>query len=189
VAVRRTGKAGARTPTVGNTRNAAPTGRLSHIDAQGRARMVDVGDKPVTERVAVARATVRMRPETLRLIRGRRVAKGDALAVARVAGIMAAKRTAELIPLCHPLPVEVAAIDFAPRGAGALEIEARVKVSGKTGVEMEALTAVAVAALTIYDMCKAVDRAMTITDIRLIEKRGGRSGTYRRTTRVVSGEW
>jgi cyclic pyranopterin phosphate synthase len=142
--------------------------------------MVDVGAKPVTERVAVARATVEMRPETLRLIRSRRVAKGDALAAARVAGIMAAKRTSELIPLCHPLPVEVVAIDFVPRGNSALEIEARVKVAGKTGVEMEALAAVSVAALTIYDMCKAVDRGMTITDVRLMEKSGGRTGRYLR---------
>jgi len=123
---------------------------------------------------------VRMRPATLRLITSRRVAKGDALAAARVAGIMAAKRTAELIPLCHPLAVEVAGIDFAPRGTAALEVTARVKISGKTGVEMEALTAVSVAALTIYDMCKAVDRGMTITDVQLVEKSGGRSGTYRR---------
>ncbi|MBI4516312.1 MAG: cyclic pyranopterin monophosphate synthase MoaC [Deltaproteobacteria bacterium] len=143
--------------------------------------MVDVGAKPVTERVAVARGTVRMQPETLRLIRSRRVAKGDALATARVAGIMAAKRTSELIPLCHPLPVEVVAVDFTPLADTALEIEARVKISGKTGVEMEALAAVSVAALTIYDMCKAVDRGMVITDIRLMEKSGGRSGTFRRT--------
>jgi cyclic pyranopterin phosphate synthase len=142
--------------------------------------MVDVGAKSVTERIAVARAVVRMRPETLRLITSRRVAKGDALAAARVAGIMAAKRTSELIPLCHPLAVEVVAVDFTPRGTDALAIEARVKISGKTGVEMEALTAVSVAALTIYDMCKAVDRGMTITDVQLVEKSGGRSGTYRR---------
>lgn len=142
--------------------------------------MVDVGAKPVTQRVAVARAAIRMRGETMRLIRSRRVAKGDALAAARIAGIMAAKHTSELIPLCHPLPVEVVAIEFAPRGSTTLEIEARVKVAGKTGVEMEALVAVAVAALTLYDMCKAVDRGMTVTDIRLVEKSGGRSGTYRR---------
>ncbi|HVN83526.1 MAG TPA: cyclic pyranopterin monophosphate synthase MoaC [Candidatus Binatia bacterium] len=166
--LRRTGKA------------TAPARRLSHVDARGQVQMVDVGAKPVTERIAVARATVRMRPETLRLITSRRVAKGDALAAARVAGIMAAKRTAELIPLCHPLPVEVVGIDFAPRGAAALEITARVKMSGKTGVEMEALTAVSIAALTIYDMCKAVDRGLTITDVQLIEKSGGRSGMYRR---------
>ena len=153
--------------------------RLSHIDAKGRARMVDVSDKPVTEREAVARAVVRMRPETLRLIRGGRIAKGEVLAVARVAGIMAAKRTPEIIPLCHPLPIQVAAIDFEEVAANRLRIEARVKVSGKTGVEMEALAAVSAAALTIYDMCKAVDRGMVIGDIRLMEKRGGRSGVYR----------
>ena len=154
---------------------------LSHIDAQGRARMVDIGDKPVTEREAVARGVVRMRPATLRLIRSGKIAKGEVLAVARVAGIMAAKRTAEWIPLCHPLPISVAGIDFTTRGAGTLEIEAHVKVTGRTGVEMEALAAVSAAALTVYDMCKAVDRGMVIADIRLMEKRGGRSGAYRRT--------
>jgi cyclic pyranopterin phosphate synthase len=155
--------------------------RLSHIDAQGRARMVDVGDKAVTERAAVARGVVRMQPATLRLIRSGKIAKGEVLAVARVAGIMAAKRTADWIPMCHPLPISVAAIDFTTRGAGTLEIEARVTVTGRTGVEMEALTAVSAAALTVYDMCKAVDRGMVIADIRLMEKRGGRSGEYRRT--------
>ena len=160
----------------------APPARLSHVDARGNVQMVDVGAKPVTERVAVARAVVRMRPETLRLITGRRIAKGDALAAARIAGIMAAKRTAELIPLCHPLAVEVVGVNFTPRGTNRLEIEATVKISGKTGVEMEALTAVSVAALTIYDMCKAVDRGMTITDVQLIAKSGGRSGAYRRTS-------
>jgi cyclic pyranopterin monophosphate synthase len=154
--------------------------RLSHVDERGRARMVDVGEKQVTERVAVAGATVRMRPATLRLIRSGNVTKGEVLAVARIAGILAAKRTAEIVPLCHPLPIEVAGIEFAPRSNGRLDIQATVKVSGKTGVEMEALTAVSAAALTVYDMCKAVDRAMTITDVRLLEKRGGRSGTYRR---------
>jgi cyclic pyranopterin phosphate synthase len=154
--------------------------RLSHVDAQGRARMVDVGDKPVTEREAVARGVVRMQPRTLRLIRTGGIAKGEVLAVARVAGIMAAKRTADLIPMCHPLPIQVAAIGFAVTTPGQLEIEARVKVTGKTGVEMEALAAVTAAALTIYDMCKAVDRGMVISDIRLMEKRGGRSGEYRR---------
>jgi cyclic pyranopterin phosphate synthase len=153
---------------------------LSHVDRQGRARMVDVGDKPVTERVAAAAATIRMKPATLKLIRTGSIAKGEVLAVARVAGIMAAKRTPDLIPLCHPLPVEVAAIDFKPRSGGRLDVEARVRVSAKTGVEMEALTAVTVAALTVYDMCKAVDRGMTITDIRLLEKSGGRSGTWKR---------
>jgi len=154
--------------------------RLSHVDAQGRARMVDVSAKAVTERAAVARGVVRMQPATLRLIRAGRIAKGEVLAVARVAGIMAAKRTAELIPLCHPLPIEVAGIDFEVSGPGKLQIEARVTVSGKTGVEMEALAAVSAAALTVYDMCKAVDRGMVISDVRVMEKRGGRSGLYRR---------
>jgi cyclic pyranopterin phosphate synthase len=154
--------------------------RLSHVDERGRARMVDVGGKPVTERVAVATATIRMQPRTLRMIRSGQVAKGEVLAVARLAGIMAAKRTAEIVPLSHPLPIEVATVDFTPRVGGRLEICATVKVSGKTGVEMEALTAVSAAALTVYDMCKAVDRAMTITDVCLLEKTGGRSGAYRR---------
>jgi len=153
---------------------------LTHIDEAGRARMVDVGEKAITERVAVASATVAMQPSTLKLIRAGKIAKGEVLAVARVAGIMAAKRTAEIIPLCHPLAIEVATIDFEPRSGGRLDIVATVKVSGKTGVEMEALTAVSAAALTVYDMCKAVDRAMTITDVCLLEKRGGRSGTFRR---------
>ncbi len=153
---------------------------LTHLDAQGRARMVDVGDKPVTERVAVASATLRMQPATLRRIRAGAIAKGEVLAVARLAGILAAKRTADLIPLCHPLPVTVANVDFHPGRGGALRITATVKVSGKTGVEMEALTAVTVAALTVYDMCKAIDRGMTITDVGLDEKRGGRSGVWAR---------
>lgn len=156
------------------------SGGLSHLDRRGRAQMVDVSAKAVTERVAVAGATVKMQPATLRLIRSGRIAKGEVLAIARIAGIMAAKRTAELIPLCHPLPVEVAGIELRPRSGGRLDIEATVKVTGKTGVEMEALTAVSAAALTIYDMCKAVDRGMTINDIRLLEKRGGKSGTWRR---------
>jgi cyclic pyranopterin phosphate synthase len=154
--------------------------QLTHLDAQGRARMVDVSAKAISERVAVATATVRMQPATLRLIRTGAIAKGEVLAVARVAGVMAAKRTADLIPLCHPLPVEVVTIDFTPRAAGRLEITAGVKVTGKTGVEMEALAAVSAAALTVYDMCKAVDRGMVITDLCLLEKRGGRSGTWRR---------
>ena len=154
--------------------------RLSHVDARGRARMVDVSAKPITERVAVAAATIQMQSSTLRLVQSGKIAKGEVLAVARVAGIIAAKRTAEIIPLCHPLPVEVVGVDFKPRAKGTLNIEATVKVTGKTGVEMEALTAVSAAALTVYDMCKAVDRGMVITDIRLLEKRGGRSGTYRR---------
>jgi cyclic pyranopterin phosphate synthase len=140
--------------------------------------MVDVGSKDVTERIAIAEATLRMQPTTLRLIRSKRIAKGEVLAVARIAGIMAAKRTPDLIPLCHPLPVAVARIDFEVVGMNRLRIESEVKVSGKTGVEMEALAAVSVAALTVYDMCKAVDRGMTITDVRLVKKAGGRSGTW-----------
>jgi cyclic pyranopterin phosphate synthase len=153
---------------------------LTHIDEAGRARMVDVGAKPITERVAVASATLVMQPSTLKRIRAGKIAKGEVLAVARVAGIMAAKRTAEIIPLCHPLLINVATIDFEPHAGGRLDIIATVKVSGKTGVEMEALTAVSAAALTVYDMCKAVDRAMTITNVCLLEKRGGRSGTWRK---------
>jgi cyclic pyranopterin phosphate synthase len=164
---------------MGNVRKLVrPLARLSHIDRQGRARMVDVGSKDVTERIAIAEATLRMQPTTLRLIRSKRIAKGEVLAVARIAGIMAAKRTADLIPLCHPLPVAVARIDFEVVGMNRLRIESEVKVSGKTGVEMEALAAVSVAALTVYDMCKAVDRGMTITDVRLVKKAGGRSGTW-----------
>jgi cyclic pyranopterin phosphate synthase len=161
-------------------RKTASTRRLTHLDARGRARMVDVSAKAITERVAVATATLRMQPATLRLIRHGRIAKGEVLAVARVAGIQGAKRTADLIPLCHPLPLEQVAIDFAPRAGGRLQITATVRVTAKTGVEMEALTAVSAAALTVYDMCKAVDRGMLITDVGLLEKRGGRSGTWRR---------
>jgi cyclic pyranopterin phosphate synthase len=144
--------------------------------------MVDVSAKPITERVAVAAATIRMQPATLRLIRSGRIAKGEVLAVARLGGIMAAKRTADIIPLCHPLPIEVAGIDFTPRAGGRLAITATVKVTGKTGVEMEALTAVTAAALTVYDMCKAVDRGMVIENVSLVEKTGGRSGTWKRKT-------
>jgi cyclic pyranopterin phosphate synthase len=163
-----------------STGKAGREARLSHVDTVGRARMVDVGGKPTTVREAVARGVVRMRPATLRLIHRQKIAKGEVLAVARVAGIMAAKRTPELIPLCHPLPIQVAALEFAVVGPGTLQIEARVKVEGQTGVEMEALAAVCAAALTVYDMCKAVDRGMVLSDICLIEKRGGRSGEYRR---------
>jgi len=152
--------------------------RLTHLDAHGRAHMVDVGGKAVTERVAVARATVRMRPATLRLIQRGAIGKGEVLAVARVAGIMAAKRTADWIPLCHPLPIEKATLEFAPGRGGQLTITATVKVTARTGVEMEALAAASAAALTVYDMCKAVDRGMIIAEIALLEKRGGRSGTW-----------
>ena len=153
--------------------------RLTHLDARGQARMVDVGAKPITERVAVASATMRMEPATLRRIQRGGIAKGEVLAVARIAGIMAAKRTADIVPLCHPLPVEVAAIEFAPGRGGRLHITATVRVSGKTGVEMEALTAVSVAALTIYDMCKAIDQTMSIGGIHLVSKTGGKSRSDR----------
>lgn len=150
---------------------------LTHVDDAGNARMVDVTDKAVTVREAVAAGRVRMRPETLALIQERGLPKGDVLAVARVAGIMAAKRTAELIPLCHPLPLTHVAVEFAcDNERGEVRIEARVKCAGGTGVEMEALTAVAVAALTIYDMCKASDRALRIEAVRLLRKSGGKSG-------------
>ena len=153
---------------------------LSHFDAKGASRMVDVGNKQVTRRVARASGLVRMNAETLALIRDKRAAKGDVLAVARLAGIMATKRTADLIPLCHPLPVESVTIDFAFEGEQTLRIEATVQVESKTGVEMEALTAVSIAALTVYDMCKAVDRGIMIEQIQLEEKSGGRSGTWLR---------
>lgn len=157
--------------------------KLSHVDRQGRARMVDVGNKAVTAREAVATGTVRMTPEVLRLIVTGQIPKGDVLAVARVAGIMAAKKTSELIPLCHPLPLSSVSVDFLPQEErGTLAIEAKVKVEGKTGVEMEALTAVSVAALAIYDMCKAVDKGIVISDICLLKKTGGKSGTYERPT-------
>ena len=150
---------------------------LTHLDAQGHAQMVDVGAKAETEREAIARGSVRMAPATLRLIVGGELPKGDVLAVARVAGIMAAKRTPELIPLCHTLLLTHVSVRIEPdEVASSLRIEAKVRTRGQTGVEMEALTAVSVAALTVYDMCKAVDRGMRIEEIRLAEKRGGRSG-------------
>jgi cyclic pyranopterin phosphate synthase len=152
---------------------------LSHIDRQGRVRMVDIGDKPVTRREAVARAVVAMRAETLEAIIGGALKKGEVLAAARLAGIMAAKRTHELIPLCHQIPLEVVEIDFYPaRERSELEIEARAVTDARTGVEMEALVAVSAAALTIYDMAKAIDRAMVIGGVRLIRKTGGRSGDF-----------
>ncbi|MEM7745087.1 MAG: cyclic pyranopterin monophosphate synthase MoaC [Pseudomonadota bacterium] len=154
---------------------------LTHIDAQGNAVMVDVGDKAVTDRVAVACGSVRMAPETLDIVRENRAKKGDVLAIAQLAGIMAAKKTADLIPLCHPLALSKVTVTLTPMVPDSVEIEAEVKVSGKTGVEMEALTAVSVAALTVYDMLKATDRAMQISDIRLIRKEGGKSGTYTAT--------
>ncbi len=153
--------------------------KLSHVDEQGRARMVDVSDKGVTSRVAVARGVIHMRPETLALILEEKIEKGDVFSVARVAGILAAKKTPELIPMCHPLNISSVKVDLVPRQKPArVEIEATVRVSGKTGVEMEAMTAVSVAGLTIYDMCKAVDREMSIGEIRLVKKSGGKSGTF-----------
>jgi cyclic pyranopterin phosphate synthase len=156
--------------------------QLSHFDDRGASRMVDVGDKPVSARTARASARVAMGAETLSLIRDRKLSKGDVLEVARLAGIMAAKRTAELVPLCHVLPLDAVSIDFAFPDDTTLAIESRVGVTARTGVEMEALTAVAVAALVIYDMCKSVDRAMTIERIQLEEKSGGRSGHFVRST-------
>ncbi len=152
---------------------------LSHLDAEGKARMVDVAAKEVTARNARARASVTMQAETLRLIMDGGHAKGDVLGIARLAGIMAAKRTAELIPLCHPLALDSVSVELTCDGArNAVDIEASCAVHGRTGVEMEALTAVTVAALTVYDMCKAVDRGMTIGGVRLTHKSGGKSGTF-----------
>ncbi len=152
--------------------------KLSHFDPQGASRMVGVGEKARTHRIARASGLVQMQPATRQLILERAHAKGDVLEVARLAGIMAAKRTGELIPLCHPLPLEAVSVDFGPLGEHAIRIEATVEVTAKTGVEMEALTAVSVAALTIYDMCKSVDRAMTIKNVQLEEKSGGVSGHF-----------
>jgi indole-3-glycerol phosphate synthase len=155
---------------------------LSHVDREGRARMVDVSDKDETNRVAVAGARVQMKPETLARIQAGEIAKGDVLTTARIAGIMAAKRTAELIPLCHPLALASVAIELAcVPDRSAVEIIATCRLKGRTGVEMEALTAASVAALTIYDMCKAIDRGMIVTDLRLLKKSGGKSGDYEAT--------
>lgn len=152
---------------------------LTHFDARGNAHMVDVGAKDVTERVAVARASVVMQPATLKLIKDKKAAKGDVLAVAQLAGIMAAKKTPDLIPLCHPLALNSVDVKLTlDANRNAVDIEATCKLKGRTGVEMEALTAASVAALTVYDMCKAVDRGMTITDVRLLHKSGGKSGTF-----------
>jgi len=152
---------------------------LTHFDDEGKAIMVDVGEKENTRRVAVARGVVKMQAETLARILDNRVEKGDVFGVARLAGIMAAKKTSELIPLCHPLLINSVTVEFSPDPDNAsVEIEATVKVSGQTGVEMEALMAVSVAGLTIYDMCKAVDKTMTIDNVRLVEKKGGRSGHF-----------
>jgi cyclic pyranopterin phosphate synthase len=151
---------------------------LSHLDEQGAARMVDVGEKPESARLAVAACRVLLQPATLRRILDGELPKGDVLPVARLAGIQAVKRTADLIPLCHPLRITAVSVALTPAGPDAIEIRAEVHAHDRTGVEMEALTAVTVAALTLYDMCKAVDRGLRITDVRLVEKRGGRSGTW-----------
>ncbi len=154
---------------------------LTHLDAAGRARMVDVSEKDVSRRVALARGCVRMAPATLARIQEGGLPKGDVLAVARIAGIQAAKRTGDLIPLCHALPLSAVEVNFLPQSdSGCLWIEARCVIDARTGVEMEALTAVSVAALTIYDMCKAVDRSMSIEQVQLMEKHGGRSGSWLR---------
>lgn len=163
----------------GGRRQSGGAKRLTHVDADGQARMVDVGDKAVAAREAVARGRVTMSALARRLIRTGAVKKGDPLQAARLAGILAAKRTSELIPLCHPLMLSHVSVDLTATRTG-YDIEARVRTTGQTGVEMEALTAVAVAGLTIYDMLKAVDREMVIGEIRLVEKRGGKGGTYRR---------
>jgi cyclic pyranopterin monophosphate synthase len=155
-------------------------GELSHFDGSGASRMVDVSSKEVTERSATASGVVRMAPSTLAMILDRRVSKGDVFAVARLAGIMAAKRTGDLIPLCHPLGIDGVTVDFEPEGDSTVKVEATVTVRGRTGVEMEALTAVSIASLTIYDMCKSVDRGIEVDRIRLEAKSGGRSGEYRR---------
>lgn len=152
---------------------------LTHFDEEGRARMVDVSDKAETARMAIARGKITVKPETFERIRSGLIAKGDVLAVAQVAGIMAAKQTSQIIPMCHPLMITGAKLSFNLVEPNEVNIEAIVKVNGKTGIEMEALTAVSVAALTIYDMCKAMDKTMIIGDIYLVEKAGGKSGHYR----------
>ncbi len=153
----------------------------SHFDEAGRARMVDVGEKAETRREAIARGRVRLSREAFEMVAKGEASKGDVIGISRIAGIQAAKRTAEWIPLAHPLPLEAIEVDLIPAPEGpSIEIEARVRTTGKTGVEMEALTAVSVAALTVYDMCKAVDRAMIIGDVRLIHKAGGKSGSFNR---------
>jgi len=161
--------------------------RLSHVDHRGRVKMVDVGGKPVTDREAVARGQITMSAAALKAIRSGSVKKGDPLQAARLAGIMAAKQTSALIPLCHPLPLTHVSVELTPTRRG-YQIESRVRTSAQTGVEMEALAAVSVAALTIYDMVKAVDKAMVISDICLLEKRGGKSGTYLRSERSEGSE-
>ena len=163
-------------------------GKLSHLDAKGRARMVDVSEKPVTRRVCVARGEVRMAPETLARISAGSLPKGDVLATARIAAIQAAKRTDEWIPLCHTLPLDSIEVDLLPDPAGSrVRIEARVSVHARTGVEMEALVAVAAAGLTIYDMCKAIDRGITLEGVRLVRKSGGKTGDWTRSGEALQG--
>jgi len=155
--------------------------KLSHLDKEGRAKMVDITRKPSTHREAVARGSVTMNPETMKLILDKKIPKGDVFSVARIAGIMAAKKTSELIPMCHPLDITAIDMQFDPDTVkGKIDIESRVSIVGRTGVEMEALTSVSVAALAIYDMCKAVDKEMVISEIMLMEKRGGKSGLFKR---------
>ena len=156
---------------------------LTHFDEDGSSRMVDVGSKPITARMARAVASISIQPSTLELIRDRQLSKGDVLGVSRLAAIMAAKRTDELIPLCHSLPLTSVEVQFNFSGDSTLEIETQVETKAQTGVEMEALTAASVAALTVYDMCKAIDRGMTIDNVSLLEKRGGKSGHYLKPTR------
>jgi cyclic pyranopterin phosphate synthase len=164
------------------SRKSVKTSKLTHLDPKGQVRMVDVGAKPVTRREAIARCAIRMEPATLTAIIGGTLGKGEALATARLAGIMAAKRTFELIPLCHQIPLETIEVNFHPDSNGTrLHVETRAVTRARTGVEMEAMAAASVAALTIYDMAKAIDRRMTIEDVRLVMKSGGRSGTYLRT--------
>jgi cyclic pyranopterin phosphate synthase len=166
---------------------ARPSAQLTHLDARGRVRMVDVGAKPVTRREAIARGAIRMAPATLAVITGGALKKGEAIPTARLAGIMAAKRTHELIPLCHQIPLELVEVDFRPEPEQAtLHVQARAVTNARTGVEMEALIAASAAALTIYDMAKAIDRGMTIDAIRLVRKSGGRSGDY---VRPGEAEW
>ncbi|MDR6227540.1 cyclic pyranopterin monophosphate synthase MoaC [Desmospora profundinema] len=161
---------------------------FTHMNEQGRAQMVDVSGKPVTSRKAVAQARIRMEPATLQRIREGRMAKGDVLAVAQVAGIMAAKKTAELIPMCHPVPLNGANISFGFDGDDVLVVEAEVKTDHVTGVEMEAFTAVSMAALTVYDMCKAMDRSMVVEETLLVHKSGGKSGDFHRAERPLLNE-
>jgi cyclic pyranopterin monophosphate synthase len=179
---RRAGSAARRVGGGPRTKDQGPRTKLSHLDEGGKARMVDVGAKPVTSREALAQGEITMSAAALSLIRTGKVAKGDPLQTARLAGIMAAKQTASLIPLCHPLQLTHVSVELTPTRRG-YRIDARVRTEGKTGVEMEALTAVSVAALTIYDMVKVVDKEMVIGDICLVEKSGGRSGHYRRSAR------